>query len=41
MENKKKNNVKRKSKSKKLTLEELQNIKENQQVLDMYIEEID
>lgn len=41
MEDKKKNNVKRKSKSKKLTLEELQNIKENQQVLDMYIEEID
>ena len=41
MENKKKNNVKRKSKSKKLTLEELQNIKENQQDLDMYIEEID
>lgn len=41
MENKKKNNVRRKSKSKKLTLEELQNIKENQQVLDMYIEEID
>ena len=41
MENKKKSNVKRKSKSKKLTLEELQNIKENQQVLDMYIEEID
>ena len=41
MENKKKNNVKRKSKSKKLTLEELQNIKENQQVIDMYIEEID
>lgn len=41
MKNKKKNNVRRKSKSKKLTLEELQNIKENQQVLDMYIEEID
>lgn len=41
MEDKKKNNIKRKSKSKKLTLEELQNIKENQQVLDMYIEEID
>lgn len=41
MEDKKKNNVRRKSKSKKLTLEELQNIKENQQVLDMYIEEID
>lgn len=41
MENKKKSNVKRKNNSKKLTLEELQNIKDNQQVLDMYIEEVD
>ncbi len=38
---KKKGNVKRKVNSKNLSLEELQNIKENQQVLDMYIEEID
>ena len=41
MENKKKSNVKRKNNSKKLTLEALQNIKDNQQVLDMYIEEVD
>ncbi len=38
---KKKGNVKRKVNSKNLSLEELQNIKDNQQVLDMYIEEID
>lgn len=38
---KKKGNVKRKVNSKNLSLEELQNIKENHQVLDMYIEEID
>ena len=38
---KKKGNVKRKVNSKNLSLEELQNIKENQQVLDMYIEDID
>lgn len=42
MENKK-NNVRKNNKKKmpKLTLENLQNIKETQQVLDMYIEEID